>query len=111
MTERVYPSCPFNNIIACEMKLIRRENPCEGCNNYNEDALIEKVETIWGMLPKEYIDIEEFSMVTTTAVAEAVLCEHTGYYHTVTFLCFKKRFLACENCGKLIPQTKWRLSI
>ena len=42
MTERVYPSCPFNSIIACEMKLIHRENPCEGCNNYNEDALIEK---------------------------------------------------------------------
>jgi len=91
MTERVYPSCPFNNIIACEMKLIHRENPCEGCNNYNEDAFIEKVET------------------TGTSTNEP--CKHTGYYHTVTFLCFKKRFLACEICGKLIPQTKWRLSI
>jgi len=29
----------------------------------------------------------------------------------VAFLCFKKRFLACEICGKLIPQTKWRLSL
>jgi hypothetical protein len=64
-----------------------------------------------GMLPKVDIDIKEFSMVTTHTATEAVLCNHTGYYHTVTFLCFKRKFLACENCGKLIPQTNWRFSV
>lgn len=90
MTEELHP-CPYDPAVSCNMKM------CEYC--------------FGGMLPKEYIDIEEFSTVTTTAIAEAVLCRHTGYYHTVTFLCFKKRFLACEICGKLISQTKWRLSI
>ena len=91
MTERFYPSCPFNSSIACKMKLIHRDNPCAGCNNYNENAFIEKVET------------------TGTFTNEP--CKHIGYYHTVEFLCFKRKFLACENCGKLIPQTKWRLSV
>jgi len=83
--------CPFDNAVSCNMKM------CEYC--------------FGGMLPGDYIDIEEFSVVTTPAGTGAILCKHTGYYHTVIFLCFKKRFLACEICGKLIPQTKWRLSI
>ena len=50
--------------------------------------------------------------VSTTEVTSTFKpCAHTGYYHTVEFLCFKRKFLACENCGKLIPQTKWRLSV
>jgi hypothetical protein len=89
VTENLYP-CPFDTAVSCNMKI------CE--YRFGE------------MLPKECINIEEFSMVTTPATTEAILCNHTGYYHIVTFLCFKRKFLACENCGKLIPQTKWRFS-
>jgi len=50
--------------------------------------------------------------VATTEVTSTVKpCAHTGYYHTVTFLCFKRKFLACENCGTLIPQGGWRFNI
>jgi hypothetical protein len=37
-------------------------------------------------------------------------CKHkTGWFHTVYFWIFKRRFLACDDCHELIPQGKWTL--
>ena len=52
-----------------------------------------------GCIPKEY------EMVTTTYVP----CKHdTGFYYYVTFLCYKRKFIACELCHQLVPLTKWK---
>lgn len=45
--------------------------------------------------------------MTTTTFTQKEECIHIGWYHTVKFLCFRKRFLACEKCGELIPKGKW----
>ena len=36
-------------------------------------------------------------------------CKHIGWFHRVRFLCFVRKFLACEKCGELIPQGRWKL--
>ena len=49
------------------------------------------------------------SEVTTITTTTTLPCKHSGWYHYVRFWIFKRKFLACEKCGKLIPQTKWHL--
>jgi hypothetical protein len=89
MKEILHP-CPFDNAVSCNMKM------CEYC--------------FGGMLPIENFRCSCGSFTKITGTFQNP-CTHTGYYHIVTFLCFKRKFLACENCGKLIPQTKWEISI
>lgn len=46
--------------------------------------------------------------VTTTLSKQ---CKHqNGWYVFPTFLCFKRKYLVCSDCGKLIAQTKWYLN-
>ena len=72
---------------------------CEGC-----------ITEHWGCPKEDQDDIVDcFSMeYTYTATKSIEKCHHhKGYYHTVTFWIFKRRFLACELCGELIPQGRW----
>jgi hypothetical protein len=35
-------------------------------------------------------------------------CNHqNGWYVYPTFLCFKKKYFVCSNCGNLIAKSKW----
>lgn len=54
----------------------------------------------------DYALLGEEAMTTTTFTIREE-CKHVGWYHYVKFLCFKRKFLACEKCGELIPQSKW----
>ena len=54
---------------------------------------------------------ESNTTVTFTTTGVYKQCEHKGWYHNVYFCCFVRKFLACEKCGELIPQTKWRFSL
>lgn len=36
-------------------------------------------------------------------------CSHgNGWYHTVRFLWWEKRFLACFDCASLVPMSGWK---
>jgi hypothetical protein len=46
----------------------------------------------------------------TTTTCSSVPCEHSnGFYTTIYFWIFKRRFFACEDCWTMIPKTKWTL--
>lgn len=86
MKGKAYP-CPHADM---EIYCNNSDTSCEGCPYYKE----------------------QYETVTSTGTTtKKRTCKHTGFYHTVNFLCFKKRFLACEKCGTLIPQGGWRFNI
>ena len=48
---------------------------------------------------------EKMVTVTHTNFPE---CKHAnGWYHTVEFWIFQRRFFACNDCGKLVELSKW----
>jgi len=77
--------CMYDKRTFCTMDL-----PCQNCNYYLElTATVEEMN-----LPQE----DNY-------------CNHTGYYNYVKFLFFKRKFLSCEICGRLIPKTRWMLDL
>ncbi len=88
--------CPYNKYIHCSIPTENRIQICCSCDNY-----VDRIEV------SNYANLPQESSTYTTTSTE--ICKHTGFYHMVTFLFFKRRFLACEKCGKLVPQTKWTI--
>jgi len=51
------------------------------------------------------------SGITFTTTNE-YFCKHrTGWYVYPKFWIFKREYLACEDCGKLIPQSRWKITL
>jgi hypothetical protein len=49
---------------------------------------------------------------STSTVSTAPECKHdTGWIHYVKFWIFEKKFIACEECGRLVPLSKWGLGV
>jgi hypothetical protein len=61
--------------------------------------------------PKICSEFYQDERISTATVSATPPCEHrNGWYHTVYFWIFKKRFMYCEDCHDLIPQSKrWTL--
>ena len=45
----------------------------------------------------------------TTSTSTYKPCKEKGFYHTVKFLFFKRRFIACELCGQKHEDTGWKI--
>jgi len=61
--------------------------------------------------PNRYNVLGDAATTETTATIPKQCNHDTGWFHYVRFLCFKRKYLACEKCGELIPKTRWYFSM